>query len=157
MDTTPTPTLHHRDTHSDAIVKWLVPDRVIYMWAQGDVSASVRSWMNAQAIFLYHSCATPKVHIVLDMQGVTGRAKGTKQDRPAVWHPRRGWIVSIGAVRSDLMRRIVNFLLNVMNLNYFDSETTEKGLALLQQADPTLPDLKPYWEKIADRQAGEQS
>ena len=150
------PTLHHRDDQSDAIVKWLVPDRVIYMWAQGEVSASVRTWMNTQAIFLYHSCATPKVHIVLDMRGVTQRPKGTKEDRPAVWHPRRGWIVSIGAVRNHLMRRLVNIVLNIMNLNCFDSETTEKGLDLLQQADPTLPDLKPYWHAVTSRQMGEQ-
>lgn len=153
--TTPLSTLHHRDEHSDAVVKWLVPDRVIYMWAQGDVSASVRTWMNTQAIFLYHSCATPKVHIVLDMQNVTARPKGTKKDRPAVWHPRRGWIVSIGAVRHHLARQIVNFVLNLMHLNYMDTETPEQGLALLQQADPTLPDLKPYWETLTARQMGE--
>ena len=143
------PTLHHRDAYSDAIVKWLVPDRVIYMWAEGNVGDSVRTWMNAQAIFLYHSCATPKVHIVIDMSTVTGRAKGKKEDRPAVWHARRGWIVSIGAVHNPLTRRIINLVLKLMRLNYFDTESVEQGLALLQQADPTLPDLKPYWNSIA--------
>jgi hypothetical protein len=150
------PTLHNRDAHSDAIVKWLVPDRVIYMWAEGDISESVRAWMHTQAIFLYHSCSTPKVHIVVDMSKVTARPKGTKEDRPAVWHPRRGWIVSIGAVHNQLMRRLVNLLLKVMRLNYLDTDSTERGLHLLQKVDPTLPDLKPYWDTLARRQMGDQ-
>ena len=152
-----TPTLHHRDANSDAIVKWLVPERVSYMWAKGEISPSVRTWMNAQAVFLYHSCATPKVHILVDMSNVTGRAKGSKKDQPAVWHPRRGWIVSIGVVRNTAIRVFINLVLNVMNLNYFDTESAEKGLDLLQKADPSLPDLKPYWNTIRGRHTGEQA
>jgi len=55
------------------------------------------------------------------------------------------------------MRVFINLLLSVMNLNYFDTEWTEKGLDLLQKADPSLPDLKPYWESIRGRHTGEQA
>lgn len=142
---------------SDAVVKWLVPDRVIYMWAEGDVSTSVRDWMNAKAVYFYHSCATPKIHIIVDMQTVTSRARGSKNDRPAVWHPRRGWIISIHAVKNPLLRTLVNTMLSVLRLNYVDTPTVKEGLEYLQRADPTLPDLQPYWEKIAVNPQGSRS
>lgn len=139
---------------SDAVVRWLVPERVIYMWAEGDVSASVRDWMNAKAVYLYHSCATPKIHIIIDMQTVTSRAAGTKHDRPAVWHPRRGWIISIHAIENPLLRTFANTMLSLMRLNYIDSPSVKAGLDTLQRVDPTLPDLQPYWENIAVKPQG---
>jgi hypothetical protein len=141
---------------SDAVVKWLVPERVIYMWAEGDVSASVRDWMNAKAVYMYHSCSTPKIHIIIDMQTVTSRVKSTKNDRPAVWHPRRGWIISIHAIENSLFRMFINALLRVLRLNYVDTPSVEEGLDYLQSADPSLPDLRPYWEKIAVKPQGQR-
>lgn len=145
------PTAPTHATH-DAIVKWLVPERVIYMWAKGDVSASVREWMNTQAIYLYHSCGTPRIHLFIDIQQVTSQSPATRKDRPALWHPRRGWCVTQGVIRNAILRAILNPLLRLFRARAQDFTSHEAALTFLQQADPSLPDLQPYWDAIRRQQ-----
>lgn len=140
--TSPTHTAH------DAIVKWLVPERVIYMWASGAISRSVREWMNTQAVYLYHSCGTPKIHLFIDTRQVSSQSRATRQDRSAIWHPRRGWCVTIGAIHNPLVRTILNPLLRLFQTYIQHFASNESALAFLQQADPTLPELQPYWDAI---------
>jgi hypothetical protein len=142
---TPPPVVH------DAIVKWLVPDRVIYMWASGDISPGVREWMNTQAVYLYHSCATPRIHLFIDTRQVTDQSRATRQDQPAIWHPRRGWCVTLGAIRNPVLRALLNPLLHLFRAYIQDFASNEDAIAFLQKADPTLPDLQPYWEAIRRR------
>ena len=70
-------------TAHDAVIKWLVQERVIYMWASGDISPSVREWMNTQAVYLYHSCGTPKIHLFIDTRQVSSQSPANRQARPA--------------------------------------------------------------------------
>jgi hypothetical protein len=137
-----------RPVAQDAIVKWLVPERVIYIWAAGDIGPSVREWMNTQAVYLYHSCGTPKVHLFIDTRQVTHQSPATRQDRPAIWHPRRGWCVTMGAVHNPLLRAFINPVLRLTRAHIQDFTGEEAALAFLQKVDPTLPELQPYWNAI---------
>ena len=141
------PTSPKRTAH-DAVVKWLVPERVIYTWANGEISPSVREWMNTQAVYLYHSCRTPKIHLFIDYRQVTHQSPATRQDRPAIWHPRRGWCITMGAVQNPVLRTVLNPLMRLVRTSIQDFSYEEAALAFLQKADPTLPDLKPYLEAI---------
>jgi hypothetical protein len=132
----------------DAIVKWLVPERVIYIWASGEISPSVREWMNTQAVYLYHSCKTPKVHLFIDTRQVTHQSPATRQDRPAIWHPRRGWCITMGNIHNPVLRALLNPLLRLLRTYIQDFSSDEEALSFLQKVDTSLPDLQPYWEAI---------
>lgn len=140
-------------TAHDAVIKWLVQERVIYMWASGDISPSVREWMNTQAVYLYHSCGTPKIHLFIDTRQVSSQSPANRQARPAIWHPRRGWCVTMGAIHNPLLRIILNPLLRLFQTSIQDFASNESALAFLQHADPTLPELQPYWDAL-QRQKG---
>lgn len=133
---------------ADTFVKWLVPDRVIYIKAAGEITPSVREWMNKQAIFLYHTSATPKIHLLIDSRQVTSQSPKTRRDQPAIWHPRRGWCITIGAVQNPLLRTLANPLLWLLRTQARDFASDEDALAFLQQADSSLPDLQPYWNAM---------
>jgi hypothetical protein len=145
------PTSPRRDAY-DVVVKWLVPHRVIYIGAAGDISPSVREWMNTQALYLYHSCATPQIHLLINMEKVTSQSPASRQDRPAIWHQRRGWCITVGTMHNPLLRGLINPLLRLFRTYIQDLPSNEDGLAFLQKADPSLPDLQPYWEAIKRHQ-----
>jgi hypothetical protein len=104
--------------------------------------------MNTQAVYLYHSCGTPKVHLFIDTRHVTHQSPATRQDRPAIWHPRRGWCVTMGAVHNPLLRAFINPVLRLTRAHIQDFTGEEAALAFLQKVDPTLPELQPYWNAI---------
>jgi hypothetical protein len=134
--------------YSDARVVWLVPERVIYVWSAGEITPGVRDWMNTQVIYLYHSCANPKIHLFINRQDVTRLSKATRRDQPAIWHQRRSWCVTVGALSSTPARILANAMLTLLRVKVRDFGSNEAALHFLQQADPTLPDLAPYWQAL---------
>lgn len=134
--------------YSDARVVWMVPERVIFVWSAGEITPTVREWMNTQVIYLYHSCANPQIHLFINRQDVSKLSRATRRDQPAIWHPRRGWCVTVGAVANPLARILINAIMRLMGLNVRDFGSNEDALHFLQQTDPTLPDLQSYWQTL---------
>jgi len=73
------------------LVRWLVPNRVIYVVAAGDIDARVAQWIGSEIVSLIHSCSTPHVHVLGDVRGITSLTPSLNvRGSSALTHPRRG-------------------------------------------------------------------
>ena len=125
----------------DVVVRWLIPNRVIFVSGEGKINAAVRDWMNARIIYLMHSCSTPHIHLISDVRRITHVSPSSvTKPSPVLRHPRRGWFLSVGASKHWLMRPIMRFTVWMMTLNYQDCPTIPDALAQLRQLDPSLPE-----------------
>lgn len=138
MNSTDTwPTLRQNVT-----VRWLIPERVIYIKAQGTLDVSDRETAHSQIIGLIHSCATPSVHLISDTKQMT-YIPWSVFNRPSglAGHPRRGWWFNIGTVPTMRIRWLSRFLARLSRRRYIHCESLDEALQMLQKLDPTLPDL----------------
>lgn len=132
---------HISAIRKDVVVRWLIPDRVIFVSGEGKIDAEVRDWMNARIIYLMHSCATPQIHLISDVRRITYVSPSSiTKPSPVLQHPRRGWFVSVGASRRWLMQAAIRLMVWVMSLNYRDCPTIHEALRQLRQIDPSLPE-----------------
>ena len=124
----------------DIVVRWLVPDRVIFVSGEGHISPAVREWINTRIIYLMHSCATPRIHLISDVRRITQVSfSSITNPSPVLSHPRRGWFISVGASKSWLMQAVLRAMVWMMTLNYRDCPTIGEALTQLNQLDPSLP------------------
>ena len=124
----------------DIIVRWLVPNHVIYVSGEGVISGAVRDWMNARVIYLMHSCSTPQIHIITDVRPITRASLSSiTKPSPVLRHPRRGWIISVGASKNWMIRAILGILVWMTTINYRDCSTIHEALMQLRHLDSTLP------------------
>jgi hypothetical protein len=127
----------------DIRVHWLVPDRVIFASGAGSASPEVREWMNARIVFLMHSCSTPQIHLVCDVRQMIDIPLRSLLS-PVLRHPRLGWFISVGRAEPYAMTLALRLIARMTVVNYRSCSRLEDALTLLQQADPTLPDLQAY-------------
>ena len=129
----------------DVIVRWLVPERVIFVSAEGKINPAVRDWMNARIDYLMHSCATPQVHLIGDVSRMSYMTMSSiTSPSPVLRHPRRGWFFSVGASQNRLIRGLLACIAWIMTLKYRDCATLAEALTELQNLDATLPNLQAY-------------
>jgi hypothetical protein len=128
-------------TRRDVVVRWLIPERVIFVYGEGKISPAVRDWMNARIIYLMHSCSTSHIHLITDVRHVTQVSLSSiTKPSPVLRHPRRGWFISIGASKNWLMQFVLRLVVWMMRLSYRDCDSVHEALTELRQFDPSLPD-----------------
>jgi hypothetical protein len=127
------------------LVRWLVPNRVIYVEAAGAVDARVSQWIGSEIVSLIHSCSTARVHLLGDVRGVTSLSPNLNvRGSSVLTHPRRGYYVTVGATQNRALARLLVIVMNLIGLQYRDYATFEDALTFLSQSDPSLPDLSDY-------------
>jgi hypothetical protein len=137
-------------TRRDVTVRWLVPDRVIFVAGEGEINSAVHTWMNTRIVYLMHSCATPKIHLISDMSRITYvPLSNLAKPNPVLRHPRLGWLISVGTSRNRVMALVFLLLARFMKFKYQTCDTLDEALISLQQLDPSLPDLRPYQSELA--------
>src|SRR6185369_3493127 len=89
------------------------------------------------------------VHTFCDLRRLQKMPSLAAQNK--IWtypkHPRAGWQVFIG-LDDPIQRMIVSVLVGLFKARFRRFSTPAEGLAFLQYADNTLPDLKQYQAKL---------
>jgi hypothetical protein len=122
-------------------VGWWLPDRVIYVSIQEDVTPSTADWRLHQVLGLIHSCPTPHVHIIIDVKA--GRSLPNvfhPVSRRLIAQPRRGWVMAITDYPA-WQRNLLNVFTHLTYLRYDFCPTQQAALETLQQHDSSLPPL----------------
>ena len=128
----------------DNSVRWWLPERVIYVGIQEDITSVTADWRLHQLIGLIHTCPTQRVHVIIEVQ--------PGHHLPNVFHPvsrrliaqpRRGWVVTIVDYPA-WQRHLLNFLTRLTYLRYDFCATRQAAFDVLQRHDPTLPQLSNF-------------
>lgn len=123
---------------------WLLEDRVMMVRFAGVVSDEDMDALDAFLIDNLDRSQQPFVHFVIDTRAITVQTSMKK----ALWmkgnrHPRRGWLVTVGALKHAPSRFIVGAMTTMFKVRHRDVETPKDAIDILQRMDPNLPELDP--------------
>jgi hypothetical protein len=122
--------------------RWLLEDRILFSHHSGVMSDEDIQKMDAETLAYLEASSAQLVHHIIDSRAITKAAsiRQTMQVK-APYHPRTGWVITIGASQNPLVRFLTALVTSATKLRYREVATFEDALALLQQLDTTLPDL----------------
>lgn len=122
--------------------RWLLENHVLFSLHSGVMSDEDIQKMDAETIAFLETSPAQQVHHIIDARAITKAAsiRQTMQVK-APYHPRTGWVITIGATQNPLVRFLTALVTSATKLRYRETATLEAALTLLQQLDATLPDL----------------
>lgn len=124
------------------MLSWFIPERVVYVDLDGDVTADEIRANAAEFAALVDTSPAPLVHVLQDATDLTSLPRELKALSDAVQigygHPRLGWTVAFG-VRNDLLRFIGGLTSRLFSIRYRIVDTQADAIEWLAQMDITLP------------------
>ena len=129
-------------------VGWWLPERIIYVGIQEDLTPVTADWRLHQVLGLIHSCPTKRVHLIIEVQkGCTLPDVFHPLSRRLIAQPRRGWVVTIINYPA-WQRQLLNFFTRLTYLRYDFFPTRQTALELLQRHDASLPQLSNFGSNL---------
>ncbi len=122
--------------------RWFLEHRILLSLHSGVMSDEDILKMDAETIAFLEASSAQLVHHIIDSRAIT-KAASIRQTMKvkAPYHPRTGWVITIGASKNPLVRFLTALVTSSTKIRYRDAATLPEALALLQSLDITLPDL----------------
>lgn len=125
-------------------VRWWLPGKIIYLVIQGGITPVTADWRLHQVIGLIHSCPTPNVHLMIEVQRGNPLPNVLyPTSRRLIAQPRRGWVVTIVDYPAWQIR-LLNLVTRLTYLRYVFCSSRDEALGILQKHDLSLPHLTEH-------------
>jgi hypothetical protein len=121
------------------LLKWFIPNRVVYVRLWGASSIEEASQLNAKMLE-FIAAGTPLVHFIVDdteLKVVPNSLGEMQRAMRALKNPSMGWVLTVGEVNA-VMRFFGQMAAQLFRFRFRRLRTMEEALRFLRDVDQTL-------------------
>jgi len=130
--------------------RWVLEDRVVFVEVSGVWDEASLKLINQDFFSYLNQTKSPPIHFVVDASHLVRTASIFVISKQIKFtsHRNLGWIITLGIGHAKLIRSVFEISEKMLGVRAKNVPTLDDALALLNQLDETLPDLKPLRDQL---------